>query len=300
MAEPAIHIEGLAKNYGRIRALRGIDLEVVPGEIFGFLGPNGAGKTTTIRILMDFIRPIAGRAAIAGFDCQREVVDVHRHVAYVPSDPRFYDNQTALEFFDLVADLRGSVDVPYRDELIEQFNLNPARRIADLSRGNRQKVALIQGLMLRAEVVILDEPTTGLDPLMQQVAMDVVRSVAAEGRTVFFSSHLLPEAEEVCSRACILRDGQIVKVFNVAEERASAPSRARATFTRPVSAAEFQAVAGVEVLSAVNSTVEFRVEGSIDALIKRLAQFDVQHFEAWQPTLEDLFLAYYGQTEEVE
>jgi ABC-2 type transport system ATP-binding protein len=228
------------------------------------------------------------------------VVDVHRRVAYVPSDPRFYDNMHALEFFELIAALRGGVDVAYRDELIERFKLNPTRRISELSRGNKQKVALIQGLMLRTEVLILDEPTTGLDPLMQEEAMAVVKETTAEGRTVFFSSHLLPEAEEVCDRACILRDGEIVKVFDVAEERAAAPQHARAVFAHPVDAREFTSIDGVEVLPGRDSTLEFRVAGPIDGLIKQLARFEVQRFEAWQPTLEELFLAYYGEREVVE
>jgi ABC-2 type transport system ATP-binding protein len=292
---PAIRIEGLAKNYGRVRALRGIDLQVAPGEIFGFLGPNGAGKTTTIRILMDFIRPTAGAASVAGHDCQRDTIEAHKRIAYVPSDPRFYDNMHALDFFDLVAGLRGGVDVAYRDELIERYKLNPTRRLSELSRGNRQKVALIQALMLRTEVLILDEPTTGLDPLMQELTMKIVRELAAEGTTVFFSSHLLPEAEEVCHRACILRTGELVKIFNVAEERRAAPQRARAVFAHPVAAEEFSSIAGVTVVSAGDSTLDFRVQGGIDALIKHLSAFEVRAFEARQATLEDLFLAYYDE-----
>jgi ABC-2 type transport system ATP-binding protein len=291
---PAIELDVLEKHYGAVHALRGIDLSVRQGEVFGFLGPNGAGKTTAIRIMLDLIRPSRGRARVLGFDAQTETVEARRHIGYLPGDAIFYRDVTADELFTYVERLRnGAVDRAYRRRLIDDLELDSGRPIRQLSRGNRQKVGVIQALMARPALVILDEPTTGLDPLMQDVVEDLLREVATDGRTVFFSSHLLAEVEQVCSRAAILREGQIVNVFDLAEQRRIAPREVHVVLEVPPAADAFDAVPGIRVLSVVGAEARFETDGSIDALIKALAWHTVLELESSEPTLEYLFLKYY-------
>ena len=233
MDGPAIRLEGLVKSYGDVRALDGIDLTVPHGEVFGFLGPNGAGKTTAIRILMDLIRPTAGRAEVLGFDAQRQSLEVRRRCGYLPGDLQLYHSLTGAECFDLMASLRrDGVATGYRDALVERLRLDPTRRIGALSKGNRQKVGLIIALMAQPELVVLDEPTSGLDPLMQEEVEAILREIVADGRSVFFSSHVLSEVEQVANRVAMLRDGRIVAVADLAEQRRLAPRRIAVTFAR--------------------------------------------------------------------
>ena len=207
---PAIEAVQLGKQYrGGVRALADVDLAVPAGTIYGLLGQNGAGKTTLIRILLDMIRPSDGSARILGYDCQAEGVEARSHVGYLPSDARFYSSMTGRDTFDFVAGVRGiRPDEAYLDSLIERLALDPDRAIHTLSRGNHQKVGLIAALLAQPEVVILDEPTSGLDPLAQDTVLDIVREVAASGRTVFFSSHILSEVERVCDHVAVLRGAQ--------------------------------------------------------------------------------------------
>ena len=290
---PAIELEALEKRYGAAHALRGIDLSVAQGELFGFLGPNGAGKTTAIRILLDLIRPSGGRARVLGFDSQAETVEARRHIGYLPGDAVFYRDVTAHELFGYVQRLRGGVDPRYLRRLVDDLHLDADRPIRALSRGNRQKVAVVQALMARPQLVILDEPTTGLDPLMQDVVEDLLREVAADGRTVFFSSHLLAEVEQVCTRAAILREGRIVNVFDLAEQRRIAPREVRVVFETAPAPDAFDAVPGVRVEGVAGTEARFETDGGIDALIKELARHTVLELESHDPTLEDLFRKYY-------
>ena len=297
-ATPAIELEALEKSYGSARALRGIDLSVEQGELFGFLGPNGAGKTTAIRILLDLIRPTGGRARVLGFDAQSDTVEARRHIGYLPGDAQFYRDLTADELFAYVGRLRdGAIDRPYLRRLIDDLRLDVGRPIRALSRGNRQKVALIQALMPRPELVILDEPTTGLDPLMQDVVEDLLREVAADGRTVFFSSHLLAEVEQVCTRAAILREGRIVNVFDLAEQRRIAPREVHVVFDAPPASDAFDAVPGIRVVSVIGTEARFETDGGIDSLIKELARHTVLELQSNEPTLEELFRKYYEEPE---
>jgi ABC-2 type transport system ATP-binding protein len=291
----AIETEALAKDFGPVRALDGIDLRVESGEVFGFLGPNGAGKSTTIRILLDLIRPSSGSARIFGFDAQRESVDAHRCIGYLPDDVQLYNDLTAEQYFDYVQRLRGDVYPDLRDRLVEDLQLDIHRRVGTLSRGNRQKVGLVQALMTRPRVVILDEPTSGLDPLMQEVVEDALRDVAADGRTVFFSSHVLAEVEEVCTRVAILREGRIVDVFDLAEQRRLLPRRVTVTFAGDVPPnGTFEGLPHVRQRDRDGRRIVFETSGSVDPLIKALAAHDVEAITSHEATLEDLFLSYYG------
>ena len=201
----AIHTEGLTKHYGEVEALVDLDLDVRPGEIFGFLGPNGAGKTTMIRTVMDEIRPTAGRAWILGMDTHAQSVEIRRHVGYVPGDLAMYDNLTGRDNLTYFANLRGGVDWSYVDELADRLDADLSKKVGDLSSGNRQKVGLVQAFMNRPEVLIMDEPSSGLDPLIQREFQTMMREVAAEGRAVFLSSHTLSEVQRVADRVGIIR-----------------------------------------------------------------------------------------------
>lgn len=297
----ALRVDGLAKSYGAVQALRGIDLAVAPGEVFGFLGPNGAGKSTTIRIAVDLIRPTAGSVTIFGIDAQRDSVAARAKAGYLQSDPTMPSGMTATEVFDFYSRVRGeSPDRAYLDSLIERFSLETSRRVSALSRGNRQKVGLIIALMHRAPLIILDEPTTGLDPLVQEEVEQALREVAADGRTVFFSSHILAEVESICSRAAIVRDGLIVDVFDLAEQRRLAARRIEVSFAEPPSEAAFAGLpSGVDVTSRAGRRVTLETHDGIDALVKFLAQFEVTDLSIRQPTLEELFVGYYrGEDDE--
>ena len=294
MDGPAIRLEGLVKSYGDVRALDGIDLTVPHGEVFGFLGPNGAGKTTAIRILMDLIRPTAGRAEVLGFDAQRQSLEVRRRCGYLPGDLQLYHSLTGAECFDLMASLRrDGVAAGYRDALVERLRLDPTRRIGALSKGNRQKVGLIIALMAQPELVVLDEPTSGLDPLMQEEVEAILREIVADGRSVFFSSHVLSEVEQVANRVAMLRDGRIVAVADLAEQRRLAPRRIAVTFEKPVPAVAFAELEGVRIVSLEGAEASFETHDQMDALIKALAGFRVHTLETHELTLEELFLSYY-------
>jgi ABC-2 type transport system ATP-binding protein len=273
----------------------GVGLTVGSGEIFGLLGPNGAGKTTLIRILLDMIRPSDGWAAILGFDTQGQGVEARRHVGYLPSTPSLYARMTAAEMFEFAAAARAvRLDTQYLDALVERFDLDPERPIRTLSRGNQQKVGLVVALMAKPELVILDEPTTGLDPLMQEQVLDVVREVARDGRTVFFSSHILHEVEHLCDRVAVLREGEMVGVYELAEQRRLSTRQLTVTLDGVPPADVFADVPGVRVIEVQGTRVVFAVAGPVDALVKRLGSYTVLQLEAHEPTLEEFFFSLYG------
>jgi len=298
----AIRIERLVKAFGAVRALDCLDLEVGEGELFGFLGPNGAGKSTTIRILLDLIRPSGGRALVFGRDCQAESVAVRRTIGFLPSDPAFPPKMSAHDVFDYTARLRGAeVDSPYRDQLIERLRVDPSRPVSTLSRGNRQKVGLIQALIARPPLLILDEPTTGLDPLIQGEVEAILREVVADGRTVFFSSHILPEVESLCSRAAIVREGRVVRVFDFAEQRRIAPVHVQVTLAQPLPDGATEGIPpSIVLLGSAGRRITLEVRDGFDPLIKWLVNFQVEALEARPQTLEELFVGYYRSGEEEE
>ena len=297
MAAPAIRAEGLTKSYGSSRGVVDLTFEVERGEVFGYLGPNGAGKTTTIRLLLDLIRPTRGRAVVLGLDARRESVKVRRHVGYVPGELALYPRLTGREHLSFYAGLHGGVDPGHVDELVERLDLDLDRPVADLSRGNRQKVGLVQALMHRPELLVLDEPTSGLDPLVQREFYRLVRERTAAGGTVLLSSHVLSEVEHVADRVAIVREGRLVVVEDVAGLKARAVRRLVVHFAAPVDSAPFASLPGVRSVEADGTALRLEVEGSLDTLVKAIAAHEVIDIVSHEPDLEEIFLSYYREGE---
>ena len=293
MTASAILIEGLTREFGPVRAVDDLSMDVKPGEIFGFLGPNGAGKTTTIRVLLDVIRPNAGRASVLGFDCQSQTLDVRRRTGYLPGDLHLYEGLTGAEFLAFFASLRpGEVEPAYLRELQERFKLDPTKKVAAYSKGNRQKLGLVQALMHRPEVLMLDEPTSGLDPLIQHEVWLILEEEAAAGRTVFFSSHVLSEVERICHRIGIIRAGRLVAVEEVGTLKARALHIIEVTFAEAVPEAAF-AVPGVDIVQHDKNKVRLQVRDHLDDVIKLIARYPVIDLRTDQASLEEIFLTYY-------
>ncbi|MCS7352148.1 MAG: ABC transporter ATP-binding protein [Anaerolineae bacterium] len=291
----AIEIHGLTKSYGRVRALRGVDLAVQRGEIFGFLGPNGAGKTTTIRCMLDLIRPDGGTIRILGLDPQKDPVTVRARTGYLPGELYLDENLTVEEALHLFNALRrGRADWSFVRRLAERLDLDLHQRIRNLSKGNKQKVGVIQALMHRPELLLLDEPTLGLDPLMQREVLRLLREAQAEGATVFFSSHILSEVEAVADRVAIIRQGVIVEVAEIAVLLQRSVRRVRVHLKAPVDSDPLSRLPGVRVLEREDQTaLLLQVEGDMDPLIKALAALPVRDLEVERPSLEEIFMMYY-------
>jgi len=290
---PAILTSGLSKDYGSGRGLFGLDLEVERGEIFGFLGPNGAGKSTTMRLLLDLIGPTSGSASILGLDTRRESLEIRRRIGFLPGDLALYPKLRGADVLDYLAALRGTVDRRVRDVLAERFDADLDRPVRELSSGNRQKLGLIQAFMHEPELLILDEPIAGLDPLVQQSFHALLGEVSAEGRTVFLSSHTLSEVERVTQRLAILRQGRVVVVDSLENLRKVAVQRLEIEFAGPVAAHEFEVLAGVTGATAEGRTVIVSFAGSADAVVKTAAAHEVLAIRPHEEDLEDIFLRYY-------
>jgi len=288
-----IQATGLVKRFGATLALDGLDLEVRRGEVHGFLGPNGAGKSTTIRILLGLLRQDAGRAALLEGDPWRDAVNLHRRVAYVPDDVTLWPNLTGGEVIDLLSRLRGGVDPARRTSLLERFDLDPTKKARGYSKGNRQKVALVAALASDAELLIMDEPTSGLDPLMEAVFCDVVRELAAEGRTVLLSSHILAEVEALCERVSIIRAGRTAQSGTLAELRRLTRTSVEVETERP--AAGLAALPGVANLAAQDGRVAFDVDAAhLGEAMGYLSGLGIRSLVVHPPTLEELFLREYA------
>jgi len=294
--ETVIRAESLTKYYGKQRGIIDLDLEVQEGEVFGFLGPNGAGKTTTIRTLLDFIRPTGGSATVLGLDSRRFSRELRRRIGYLPGELSLYENMTGADLLHHFSYLRGGVDWTYAQQLATRLDCNLSRPIKTLSQGNKRKVGLIQAFMHKPELFILDEPTIGLDPLVQLEFYRLVAEAKAEGSTVFLSSHNLPEVERVCDRVGIIRQGRLVAVENVATLKSRALRRLEIHFGAPVPRDRFTNVAGVRDLVVEDSVLHCTVVGTMDSLIKTAAQFEVVNIVSHEPSLEEIFLAYYSGT----
>ncbi len=296
--QPAILTEGLTKHYGDVQALIDLDLQVNQGEVFGFLGPNGAGKTTTIRTILDLIRPTAGRAWILGMDTHQHAVDLRHHVGYLPGDLAMYPNLTGRDTLKYFANLRGGVDWSYVDQLADRLEADLTRKISEYSTGNRQKVGLIQAFMNRPQVLIMDEPSAGLDPLMQRELQSMMTEVAADGRTVFLSSHSLSEVERVADRVGIIRQGRLVALERVADLRSKAIRRVELHFDSPVDPSGFANVPGVREVTAHDHLAVLSFDGRMDVLLRAAAeQYNIVDITTQEADLEEIFLTYYRDEE---
>jgi ABC-2 type transport system ATP-binding protein len=289
----AIATSGLSKDYGSGHGLFDLDLEVRRGEVFGFLGPNGAGKSTTMRLLLDLIKPSSGSARLLGLDSRSESLQIRRRVGFLPGDFALFGMLSGQVVLDYFAALRGGLDRRTRDSLVERFDADLSRPVRELSTGNRQKLGLIQAFMHEPELLILDEPITGLDPLVQQSFHELLGELSNEGRTVFLSSHTLSEVERVTDRLAILRQGRLVVVDSLENLRKVAVQRLEIEFASPPSPEQFERLAGVSqaVLDGRILTVAF--EGSADAVVKAAASHEVLSIRPRDGDLEEIFLRYY-------
>jgi ABC-2 type transport system ATP-binding protein len=292
---PTIVTRRLTKDYGDGRGLADLDLEVRAGEVFGFLGPNGAGKTTTIRLLMGMIHPTGGSAQVFGLDCQQQAVAVKRLVGYVPGELPDWGRLRGSEITASLAALRGGVDTAYVAWLCERLELDLGRRWRELSRGNKQKLALVLALMHRPELLVLDEPTGGLDPLKQQVFYQLLRDARAAGTTVFLCSHVLAEVEHVCDRVGIVRAGRLVTVATLEQLRGLRAYQVEVRFAGPPPVDQVRAAAGVTQVSVNGNRLACTVRGSFGPLLAAIAGQEVLTMVSQEPSLEELFLAYYRQ-----
>ncbi|MEV6557524.1 ABC transporter ATP-binding protein [Nocardia sp. NPDC051756] len=292
----AIEIRDLTKTYGTSRGLAGLTLDVRAGEVFGYLGPNGAGKSTTIRLLLDLIRPTSGAATVLGLDPLRDGVELRRRVGYLAGDFVVDGRQKVRECLHYLAALRGGVPHARIDDLAERLGLDQHARIKTLSKGNRQKVGLVQAFMHHPELLILDEPSSGLDPLLQQTFLDLVLEAAGNGQTVFMSSHIMDEVEAVADRIAILRAGRLVALDTVADLRASAVRRIEIEFAAPVSLGQFRGLPGIAdpILDDTGKILRARVIGAPDAVIKAAAQHTVTSLRTDEAHLDEIFHAQYA------
>ncbi len=297
----AIDITGLVKRFGRVRALDGLDLRVARGEIHGFLGPNGAGKSTTIRVLLGMLRADAGRVRMLGGDPWRDSVALHRRIAYVPGDVSLWPNLSGGEAIDMIGRMRGGFDPARRDALLERFRLDPGKRISSYSKGNRQKVALVAALAADAELYLLDEPTAGLDPLMNAAFAESIRDAVASGATVLLSSHVLAEVEELCERVTIIRDGRTIETGSLAEMRHATRTTITVTTASAVDGLDdMDEVHDLTRLDEAGTRLRFAVDaGHIGAVLDVLARHDVRELVSTPPSLEELFAHYYHEHDEV-
>lgn len=295
-----IEIHRLTKSYGNVQALFGVNLEVKQGEVFGFLGPNGAGKTTTIRCMLDLIRPQGGTIRVLGLNPRAEPEAIKARVGYLPGELHLDENMTARQVFRYFNRLRGNrSNWDFIQELSDRLKLDLKTPIKNFSHGNKQKVGVVQALMHRPELVLLDEPTGGLDPLMQQEVLRMLAEAQDNGATVFFSSHIISEVQAVTDRVAIIRKGKIVEVAETASLLNRSMRQVRIRFQQPTAANELFNLPGVELIAQDDSiSVLLQVEGEMDALIKTLAQYPVSDFETQRTSLEEIFLAYYEGKED--
>jgi ABC-2 type transport system ATP-binding protein len=302
----AIEVQGFAKAYGAVQAVKGISFSVAQGEIFGFLGPNGAGKSTTIRAMLDFIRPSAGTIRLLGLDAQRDTRAIHRRSGYVPGDVRLPRGITGRQLLDRYSRMQGLQPV-LLDHLIERFDVEVDRPLQGYSKGMRQKIALVQAFMCDPELVILDEPTSGLDPISQRAFNTFLLDQARSGRTVFMSSHIMSDVEKTCGRVGVIRSGELVAVERIETLRQRAGQTVTVEFgvtERPSDLDALRQIPGVVDLATADhgasagpeqGAVTFTVRGSVDSLVKTLARYEVVHLSAEEAPLEEVFLQFYEE-----
>lgn len=289
-----IETKNLKKSFGSTRALKGIDLNVEKGDIYGFIGPNGAGKTTTIRILLGILKANEGSASLYEKDAWHDAVEIHKSIAFVPGEVNLWPNLTGGEVIDLLIGLKKEVNVEKKNALIERFKLDPTKKCRSYSRGNKQKIALIAAFAQDADVYILDEPTSGLDPLMERVFQETVREVQKEGKTIFLSSHILSEVEKLCDKVSIIRDGNIIESGKIEDLRHLTRTRVRIVTEKPVD--NVQSIEGLFDLDIKDTTYTFQVEtNTIGKILGAFNPYGIQALESTPPTLEDLFMRHYEE-----
>jgi ABC-2 type transport system ATP-binding protein len=289
-----IHVQKLTKCYGKLKAVDEIDFDVHQGEVFGFIGPNGAGKSTTIRILLGLLRKNSGNITLLGGDPWKDAVELHKRLAYVPSDVNLWPNLTGGEVIDLLAKLRGNLDIKRREELIKRFDFDPSKKCHTYSKGNRQKVALIAAFVSDVDLFILDEPTTGLDPLMELVFQECVINAKKEGKTVFLSSHILSEVEKLCDRVSIIKDGVIVESGTLDELRHLKRITITADTEKHIQGLSL--LKGVHNVKAEGNRTTFSVDAeALNKALEHLSKFVVRGLSSAPPTLEELFMQHYSK-----
>jgi len=298
--ETVLRTRALTKRFGSVVAVRDLELDVVSGEIFGFLGPNGSGKSTTIRILLDLIRPSSGSAEIFGRNVRKQGTQLRKRIGYLPGELALYESLSPRQLYEYSAALYGVSDLGYALELSERLNVTDIDvRIGSLSQGNKQKVGMVQALLHRPQLAILDEPTNALDPLVRHEVYGILEAARDRGTTIFFSSHVLAEAERICDRVAIIRDGELSRVGTVEELKAIAPRKMRLVFTHEAPVAELAAVHGV--ISAVagpdGRTVDLLVRENVDAIVKVAGRYHDADFYSDDISLEEIFLGYYGESD---
>lgn len=295
MSSLALQTNSLKKSYQRGKlALDQLNLSVERGEIFGYLGPNGAGKTTTIRLLLDIIRPTSGSAQLLGMDAQKEAIELHRKIGYLPGELNLWDGLTGQQVVNYLGKIRGGVESTYVKQLTDRLSLDLTKRVRSYSTGNRRKLGLVLALMHKPELLILDEPTSGLDPLMQQTFHEMMLEVQKEGRTVFLSSHILSEVQAICERVAILRDGQLKAVQRVADLTTFNFSFVTIRLNAPVNPARLANIPGISELTAEGNTLKFRLAGDFEPVLRALSGEYIVNIHTTEPSLEDIFLTFYG------
>ncbi len=290
--EPVFVIDNLYKSYGKVQAVKGISIRVEQGEIFGFLGPNGAGKTTTIRCMLDVIRPTSGTLRVMGLDAQRDKMELHQHIGYLPGDVRLPGQMTGKQVINYFSRLQGREPV-LLDDLIARFSVEMKRPLKGYSKGMRQKIGIVLAFMCDPDVLILDEPTSGLDPLLQRTFNEFLLEEQARGKTIFMSSHIMSDVERVCGRVAVIRQGEIVTIEEVEKLRQKAGQRVTAEFGDAVSTEELARIPGVSMVTSNSHGYHFNIGGSMDALIKALSRHEVLRLQAEEAPLEEVFLKFY-------
>ena len=295
-SEHVILTEKLTKTYGRDRGILALDLDVHRGEVFGFLGPNGAGKTTTIRTMLDLLHPTSGRALLFGMDTRRDSVAIRARLGNLPGEFALEDRMTGVQLLRFFGRLRGTTDLSYARVLAERLDADLTRPMRQLSRGNKQKIGLIQAMFHRPDLLILDEPTGGLDPLVQEEFVKLMDEWRAEGRTVFLSSHVLSEVERVCDRVALVREGELAALETTDSLISKRFRRMTLTFAQPVDPAPFAALPGTADVRSSGNTVSLVVRSGLDSVVKLAARYVLVDLDFERPSLEEVFLTYYGNS----
>ncbi len=292
--ETVLQTMNLTKFYGKSRGIENVSITVNKGDIFGFLGPNGAGKSTTIRMLLDFIRPTGGEATIFGMDCRRDSVAIRKRIGYIPGDFGLYGHMTGWKFLEYFGRVRGGYDASSARELAKRMDIRLDRKMKTYSRGMRQKVAVIQAFMNNPDLIIMDEPTNGLDPLIQQNFMDLIREEAGRGTTIFMSSHVLSEVEKTCNRVAIIKEGGIVAEEQVEALKQKSGKVLEVKFARPLTKEIFY-LPGISNVTRVNGSYRMTVTGNMEELLKEISAYKLADINIHQMTLEDIFMHYYEE-----